>query len=152
MYTDADLNAAERLLKARKTKLFIPLAILLAGFAAMVILGKKWAMLAFLLAAFVYAVFYADLYLLPAVRYRRFLLQIGEGLRRETEAEIVEIEDREQMQDGASVRPLHVRLTDGSERLFWINVRKQAQIPAPGTRVRLQSCGRHVTAVERISD
>lgn len=146
MYTDADSRAAAQAVKVRWKRLLLPMAAQLVGYVVMAILGVQWAMLIFLLAAFAYTVFYVDMSLLPAARYKRFLEQIGEGLRRETEAEIVALEPEEQTQDGARVRPLRVKLADGDERLFWMNVLKADAVPQPGTRVRIESCGRHVTA------
>ena len=152
MYTEADINAAAQTVKTCRLRLLLPIAVLLIGYVVMTVLGVQWAMLLFLLAAFVYAVFYIDTALLPAMRYKRFLQQIGEGLRRETEAEIVELQSGEQMQDGARVRPLCVKLADGDERLFWVNVRKAQQVPEPGTQTRIESCGRHVTAFRGTAD
>ena len=57
-------------------------ALLLAAYGAGIALGSRWLMLAALLIAFAFGVFWGDLYLLPALRYRKFLRELGAGLRR----------------------------------------------------------------------
>lgn len=152
MYADSDTRAAEAAVKACRLRLFAALGVFLALYVAMAIIGTQGGMLAALLAALVFVVFYGDLYLMPAVRYKRFLNQLHEGLRREIEGTILELSVEEQTQDGARVRALRVRLADDSdERLFWVNASKAEYVPEAGARVRIESSGRHVTAIERIA-
>ena len=149
--TEADAANARDRVKKNTWTLCVPLCVLLIGYAVLTVLGVRWAMLTALLAAFAWTVFYGDLYLLPGIRYRRFLDQMAEGLRRTTDAAIAGIEDTEQAQDGAQVLPVRVEMADGSgERLFWLDARKADRLPPIGTRVRLESCGRHITAFEEL--
>ena len=149
LYTEADAANARNRVKKNTWTLIVPLCALLIAYAIFTVLGVRWAMLIALLAAFAWTVFYSDLYLLPEIRYKRFLNQMAEGLRRTTDAVIAGIESAEQPQDGAQVLPVRVELADGSgERLFWLDARKADQLPPIGTRVRLESCGRHITAFE----
>ena len=152
MYDEADYQAAGRSVNARRAFLLAVLGVMLMLYAAAAIFTTQGVMLAVLLAAFAFAVFYGDLYLLPAVRYQRFLNQIKEGLRRETDGTILDLNREEQTQDGARVYTLRIRLADDSdERLYWVNVGKAELVPESGARVHMESSGRHVTAIERIA-
>lgn len=152
MYDEADYQAAGRMVKVRRMLLLAVLGVMLMLYAAAAIFTTQGVMLAVLLAAFAFAVFYGDLYLLPAVRYQRFLNQIKEGLRRETDGTILDLNREEQTQDGARVYTLRIRLADDSdERLYWVNVGKTGLVPESGARVHMESSGRHVTAIERIA-
>lgn len=151
LYTEADSAAARSRVNKNMWKLCVPLFALLIGYVALIAAGSRWAMLAVLLAAFAWTVFDFDVYLLPEIRYMLFLKQMAEGLRRTTEATIVDVEDSPQPRDGAQVLAVRVELTDGSgERMFWMDTRKSENLPSIGTRVRLESCGRHITAIEEL--
>ena len=151
LYTEADTAAARSRVNKNIWKLCVPLCILLIGYVALIAAGSRWGMLAVLLAAFVWTVFDFDVYLLPEIRYKLFLKQMAEGLRRTTEATIAGVEDSPQPQDGAQVLAIRVELTDGSgERIFWLDTRKAENLPQIGMQVRLESCGRHITAIEEL--
>lgn len=151
LYTEVDMTAARSRVNKNTWKLCIPLCALLIGYVALIAVGSRWWMLAVLLAAFAWTVFDFDVYLLPEIRYKHFLKQMEEGLRRTTEATIVDVEDSPQPRDGAVVLAVRVELTDGSgERMFWLDTRKTENFPPVGTRVRLESCGRHITAIEEL--
>lgn len=146
LYGAEDLRAARRFSRACALALGGAEALLLAVYVAGIALGARWLMLAALLPAFAFALFWGDLFLLPALRYRRFLRGLGEGLRRRATCEVERLEDAVQMQDGARVRALHVRLAeDGDARIYYVNVDHAARFPQPGARIWLESCGRHVT-------
>ncbi len=123
-------------------------ALLLAAYGIGIALGQRGMMLTALLLAFGFATFWGDLCLLPALRYRKFLRELGAGLRRGVICDVERLEDAPQTQDGARVHALHVRLAEsGDGRIYYINADHAAQVPGPGTRIRLESCGRHVTGL-----
>ena len=152
LYTDGDRQRAERL--ARRWALILSGAelALLAAYVAGIALGRRWAMLAALLLGFIVAVFLGDLCLLPALRYRRFLRELDEGLRRRAICTVDGLKDEIETRDGARVRKLQVRLSDGDSRIFYVNADCAARIPEPGARIELESCGRHVTGVRRCGE
>lgn len=152
LYTDADRRQAERL--ARRWALLLggtELA-LLTAYVVLILLDLRWAMLAALLLAFAIAVFLGDLCLLPALRYRKFLRELDRGLRRSAVCTVDQLKDASEMQDGARVRELQVRLDDGDSRIFYVNAAHGDRIPEPGARIELESCGRHVTSVRRCGE
>ena len=144
LYSDRDLQQAGRRVRSCLLGMAAVLAPLLGLYALAlmrqnVLLGALAALL-----GFGWALFMGDLRLAPRVRYLRFLKNLNSGLRRQTECEILCLEDGAEMQDGACVRALHVRLKDGDSRIFYLDASKAESLPAPGSGCVLLSCGRHV--------
>lgn len=152
LYTDVDRRRAEQL--ARRWTLLLGGAelVLLAAYVAGIALGRRWTMLAALLLAFLLALFLGDLCLLPALRYRRFLRELESGLRRRLVCTVDCLKAKAEMQDGARVRELQVRLNDGDSRIFYVNADHADQIPEPVAQIELESYGRHVTGVRRCGE
>ncbi len=152
LYNDGDRQRAEQLV--RKWTLILGGAdlALLAAYVAGILLGWRWAMLAALLLGFAVALFLGDLCLWPALRYRRFLRELDSGLRRSVICTVDLLKEQPEMQDGARVRELQVRLDDGDSRIFYVNADHAGEIPEPGAEIELESCGRHVTGVRRCGE
>ena len=152
LYTQENRRRAERL--ARKWALILGGAelVLLAAYVVGIALGRRWMMLTALLLGFIAALFLGDLCLLPALRYRRFLQELDSGLRRSVTCTVNNLRDATEMQDGARVRELQVRLDDSDSRIFYVNADHANQIPEPGAEIELESCGRHVTGVRRCGE
>ena len=152
LYTESDRTRAELL--ARRWSLILSGAelVLLAAYVAGITLGRRWTMLAALLLAFLLALFLGDLCLLPALRYRKFLRELESGLRRRLVCTVDCLKAEAEMQDGARVRELQVRLNDGDSRIFYVNADHADQIPEPGAQIELESYGRHVTGVRRCGE
>ena len=85
---------------------------------------------------------------LPCLRYRSFLQDLREGLNREMTGEIVSIAQKPELQDGARVLPVILKIPDGDERIVYLNASKRQAFPEPGASVRLKLCGRHILNVE----
>lgn len=152
LYTEGDRTRAERL--ARRWTLILGGAelVLLAAYVAGIALGRRWMMLAALLLGFIAALFLGDLCLLPALRYRKFLRELETGLRRSAICTVDFLKEEAEMQDGARVREMQVRLSDGDSRIFYVNVDHADQVPEPGAQIELESYGRHVTGVRRCGE
>ena len=152
LYTEGDRTRAERL--ARRWTLILGGAelVLLAAYVAGIALGRRWMMLAALLLGFIAALFLGDLCLLPALRYRKFLRELETGLRRSAICTVDSLKPEAELQDGARVREMQVRLSDGDSRIFYVNVDHADQVPEPGTQIELESYGRHVTGVRRCGE
>ena len=152
LYTEGDRTRAERL--ARRWTLILGGAelVLLAAYVAGIALGRRWMMLAALLLAFAVALFLGDLCLLPALRYRKFLRDLYRGLRRSAICTVDSLKPEAELQDGARVREMQVRLSDGDSRIFYVNVDHADQVPEPGAQIELESYGRHVTGVRRCGE
>ena len=152
LYTEGDRTRAERL--ARRWTLILGGAelVLLAAYVAGIALGRRWMMLAALLLAFAVALFLGDLCLLPALRYRKFLRELETGLRRSAICTVDSLKPEAELQDGARVREMQVRLSDGDSRIFYVNVDHADQVPEPGAQIELESYGRHVTGVRRCGE
>ena len=152
LYTEGDRTRAERL--ARRWTLILGGAelVLLAAYVAGIALGRRWMMLAALLLGFIAALFLGDLCLLPALRYRKFLRELETGLRRSAICTVDSLKLEAELQDGARVREMQVRLSDGDSRIFYVNVDHADQVPEPGAQIELESYGRHVTGVRRCGE
>ena len=152
LYTEDDRTRAKQL--ARRWTLLLGGAelVLLAAYVAGIALGRRWMMLAALLLAFAVALFLGDLCLLPALRYRKFLRELETGLRRSAICTVDSLKPEAELQDGARVREMQVRLSDGDSRIFYVNVDHADQVPEPGAQIELESYGRHVTGVRRCGE
>lgn len=147
MYTQADAMAARRRVRRCAAALCAPLALLLALYVAAVVARRRGLMCGLLLAAFVLGVFIADNWLLPALRYRRFLREMQKGLRRACSG-CIGAPGAAETRDGARVRPLEVRLDGGETRVFYLKADCAGDAAGEGARLRIESWGRHIVGWE----
>ena len=173
MYTEQDLNVINARIRKNWLVLGPILAALLAGYIYALSAGIEW--LAMVLGAllFVAACYGLLAYLIPNMRYRGFLLDMEAGLSRDVRGTIVEISATAELQDGAMVLPVRVKLDPDQlessmpvgtveskrlgldsnedtedERIVYLNTSKRAMLPGPGTEVVLHCYGRHIKSVE----
>ena len=173
MYTEQDLNVINARIRKNWLVLGPILAALLAGYIYALSAGIEW--LAMVLGAllFVAACYGLLAYLIPNMRYRGFLLDMEAGLSRDVRGTIVEISGTAELQDGAMVLPVRVKLDPDQlessmpvgtveskrlglesnedtedERIVYLNASKRVGFPGPGARVTLHCFGRHVRSVE----
>ena len=177
MYSERDLLEVNY--RIRRT--WVALIPVLAVFAALLVyaLVKRIHALALasapmLIVAFIYG-FVACLW--PNLRYRRFLRDMDSGLSRDVRGVIVAVGDAPELQDGAMVLPVRVRVNGEAgealrgesalserirqledsedtreERIVYLNASKRELLPPPGTAVTLRCFGRHIKAVEAASE
>ena len=130
--------------------IFIPLLLVwvAAYVASMVVRTQAGAMVAAVLIVATVC-FGFGMYLYPCIRYRRFLSDMDEGLSRAMAGTIVEISQKEDLQDGVRVLPVRIQLADeDDERIVYLNASKASGFPAPGTKVKLNCFGRHIKEVD----
>ena len=148
MYSEADIAAIRRrILKIRAA--LIPVLAALAALAALSLV-KRWKVPAYLSAAglAVATVFGIAFYLMPCLRYLRFLNDLNTGLSREMTGTVVSVAEVPEVQDGARVLPVHLLLSDQQdERIIYLNASKRDRFPAPGANVTVTLCGRHIREV-----
>ena len=153
MYSEWDMADANR----RIRKCWLALAIAVATLLAMYVAG-----LALRLKGLVYVpgvllvasvTFICAFYLLPELRYRRFLVDMGQGLTRDMEARVLSIDADAALQDGVRVHPVHILLAEPEdERIVYLNTSKRDRFPGVGATVRLHLYGRHIVNCERIGE
>ena len=173
MYSERDMLEVNY----RIRRIWVALIPVLAVFAALFVfaLVKRNHALALasapmLIVAFIYG-FVAHLW--PNLRYRRFLRDLDSGLSRDVRGVILSVGGAPELQDGAMVLPVRVRingeagdalrgesalserirqLEDGKdtreERIVYLNASKRDLLPPPGTAVAMRCFGRHIRAVE----
>ena len=151
MYSEADFIAIKQRIMKIRTAL-IPALLLPAALAALALI-KRWkapAMLSAVLLA-VAAVFGVGFYLVPCLRYLRFLNDMKNGLSREMTGTVVSVSDAPELQDGARVLPVHLMLADQQdERIIYLNASKRDLFPDPGANVTVTLCGRHIREVRTV--
>lgn len=148
-YTEKDDICAAARLRRCMIGLCAVLLPLIALYVLAILKGARMGMLAALLAAFVWIVFWGDMHLIPALRYCAFLKEMHRGLRRSTECISEQLEEKEQMQDGVRVRALHVHICDGEDsRIFYVNASHAERCPAMGAQMRVFSYGRHILSCD----
>ena len=151
LYSKNDTSCAAARLRRSIFLLICLLLPLLALYVFAILKGMRLLMLAASLLAFVCAVFCCDFCLLPAKRYFCFLKGLEKGLRRSLECSLTDVSEDLQMQDGARVLVVQVRILDGGgSRIFYANASKRDLLPSEGARIRLTSCGRHIISFQLI--
>ena len=173
MYTEQDLNVINARIRKNWLVLGPILAALLAGYIYALSAGIEWLAMALGALLFVAACYGLLAYLIPNMRYRGFLLDMEAGLSRDVRGTIVEISGTAELQDGAMVLPVRVKLDPDQlessmpvgtveskrlglesnedtedERIVYLNTSKRAMLPGPGTEVVLHCYGRHIKSVE----
>lgn len=174
MYTEQDLAVINGRIRKNWIVLTPVLVAILAAYVYALHAGIYWLAMTMGPLLFVAACYGILAYLMPNMRYRGFLLDLQNGLTREVRGTIVGISEQAELQDGAMVLPVRVRLdpdesgekpakhssalagrlkldqqddTD-DERIVYLNVSKREGFPGPGAAVTLRCCGRHVKSVE----
>lgn len=147
MYSEQDGKIIRQRIRKYSVILAIGMAILLAAF----IIGmtesvrSKALVMAAGIAMFAYACFMWVMLIYPCVKYNRFLKDMQEGLTKEIDCTILEIVNKEEVQDGVRVLPVHVYLEDEQdERILYVNVSKLDQLPKAGAKAHLGCFGRHI--------
>lgn len=143
-------NEADRIeIGGRIRKYVIITVVLMLIWAGLFVIGIRvgieWLTLAAASGFFCAICFMLVAFLLPCIRYRRFLYDMENGLSRELDGTIVEISEKEELQDG--VRVLTVRFLlreEQDERFVYLNVSKAELFPKAGTDVKLKCFGRHI--------
>ena len=173
MYTEQDLNVINARIRKNWLVLGPILAALLAGYIYALSAGIERLAMALGALLFVAACYGLLAYLIPNMRYRGFLLDMEAGLSRDVRGTIVEISGTAELQDGAMVLPVRVKLDPDQlessmpvgtveskrlglesnedtedERIVYLNTSKRAMLPGPGTEVVLHCYGRHIKSVE----
>ena len=177
MYTEQDMNDINARLRKNWLALIPVWLVILAAYVFALAARVRWlAMVAgpLLFVAVCYGI--VDR-LWPLMRYRRFLRDMENGLSREVRGTVVAIDAAAQLQDGAMVLPVRLRLeADGSgaeparhssiaaerlnlesaedtrdERVLYLNASKREMMPGAGASVRLRCFGRHIRQAEVVS-
>ncbi|MBQ3423995.1 MAG: hypothetical protein IJH38_02195 [Clostridia bacterium] len=174
MYTSQDLDDISVRIRRNAVALAAVLAVLLAVYVWALAAGIQWLAMAMGALLFAAACYMLLARLLPLARYRRFLLELSEGLSRTVPCTVVEIAGDPELHDGAMVLPVRVQLPaseegadptrelsvaqrrlnreshedTGDERILYLNASKRDRMPGPGAKVILNCFGRHIRAVE----
>lgn len=148
MYSENDIKDINHRIKVNLRVLLPILAIMLAGYIVALVMAVEWLVMTLGGMLFVVACYGVLAYLRPNMRYRRFLLDMNEGLTRNLEGSIVAVSEQEDLQDGVRVLPVHIMLAEEQdERIIYLNASKAEAFPKPGTAVDVHCYGRHIREV-----
>ena len=167
MYSERDLVEIDSRIRRGWLGLIPVLALLAAALVFALVKRIHWLALtagALLVVAFMFG-FIARLW--PNLRYRRFLLDMANGLSRDVRGVVLAISEDAELQDGAMVLPVRIQAeAEGAptgdsalserirqleagedtrqERILYLNASKRDMMPGPGTAVTLHCFGRHI--------
>ena len=145
LYSERDMIEINRRIRGDLLALIPVLAALAAVYVYALAAGVQWLAMAAGPLIFVAACYGFLACLWPNLRYRRFLLDMDQGLSREMRGSVVDIAGTAELQDGAMVLPVRIFLDDaGDERIVYLNASKREGFPGPGTPVALRCYGRHI--------
>lgn len=145
MYSERDIIDINSKIKKNFQMLVPMLILLIAAYVAALLMAAQWLVYAVGALICVVACYGVIACLAPNMRYRRFLLDMQEGLSREMKGRIVEISHKSDYQDGVRVLPVRIFLeSEQDERIVYLNASKTEDFPAEGETVVLRCYGRHI--------
>ena len=175
MYSQRDIDEINGKIRKNVIALAPVLAVILAAYIYALHAGIQWLAMVAGPLLFVAACYGILGWLWPNMRYRSFLYAMEDGLSRTVEGTVIEVCDAAELQDGAMVLPVRLKLNAAEaeaaearhtsalaerlrleqpeegggedERLLYLNVSKRQGFPAPGTAVSLVCSGRHIKQV-----
>ena len=173
MYSERDMNEINARIRRSALALTPVLAVILGLYIYALAARVRWLAMVAGPLLFVVACYGFLAKLWPDLRYRRFLRDMESGLSREMRGTIVAISDAAELQDGATVLPVRLKLAEGEEcavgesvqshrlaveagenagdeRIVYLNASKRDCLPGPGAAVKLLCYGRHIRAVETL--
>ena len=152
LYSDQSYSEINRQLKRRLIVLFVILAVLLGVFIWAMAVRNQWAAAASACAAGCFAIFFADLFCAPLVRYRRLVHAALSGRHHEKAMEFARLEPDSSVVDGVSCRSL-IFLGDpdkhGSREmlLYWDQELPMPEM-VPGTFYTVKYTGKNIIGIQ----
>lgn len=151
MYTEQDRTDIRQRVVKYSVILAVILAALIAVYVMCMIVRIQWLAMIDAVAMFAAACFMWSVFLYPCIRYMGFLKDMQTGLARVISGSVVEVSEKEDLQDGVRVLPVRIFLhEEQDERIVYLNASKADGFPAVGTEVRLNCFGRHIKEVAAV--
>ena len=151
MYTEQDRTDIRQRIVKYSVILAVILVALIAVYVMCMIVRIQWLAMIDAAAMFAATCFMWCVYLYPCIRYMGFLKDMRTGLAREIRGSVVDVSEKEDLQDGVRVLPVRVFLhEEQDERIVYLNASKADGFPAVGTEVRLNCFGRHIKEVAAV--
>ena len=95
-------------------------------------------------------IFFAYIYLVPPVRYRRFLNEVANGQQRITEVRFLRFEEGEDVRDGLPFRGCITEDGEGYQHRYYWDVQKPLPEIEEGVAIRLTTYGQSIKKMETI--
>jgi ABC-type transport system involved in multi-copper enzyme maturation permease subunit len=138
-----------RKIRKKEAILGAVLLVMLAGYTIALILRIRWLAMLCGPLLFVAACFGITFALWPDLRYRNFLRDLDSRLTQEISGTVLSVSQEAELQDGAMVFPVHIRLDkDQDDHIVYLNASKAEGFPPAGTKVILQCGGRHIRDIQ----
>ena len=145
MYSKQDYMEINRKIRKKEAILGAVLFVILAGYIAALFLRIRWLAMFCGPLLFVAACFGITFALWPDLRYRNFLQDLDSRLTQEISGIVLSVSKEAELQDGAMVLPVHIRLDkDQDDHIVYLNASKADGFPPVGTKVTMQCGGRHI--------
>lgn len=145
MYSKQDYMEINRKIRKKEAILGAVLFVILAGYIAALFLRIRWLAMFCGPLLFVAACFGITFALWPDLRYRNFLQDLDSRQTQEISGTVLSVSKEAELQDGAMVLPVHIRLDkDQDDHIVYLNASKADGFPPVGTKVTMQCGGRHI--------
>ena len=149
MYSQQDYLDINRKIRKKEAILGAVLLVILAGYIAALFLRIRWLAMLCGPLLFVAACFGITFALWPDLRYRSFLRDLDSRLTQKISGTVLSVSKEAELQDGAMVFPVHIRLDkDQDDHIVYLNASKAEGFPPAGTKVILQCGGRHIRDIQ----
>ena len=147
MYSEQDKIEISKRLKKYVTIMIVGLLVCLAVSVVGMLHSVRSLPLTMLggVGLFVFACFMWMMFVYPNIKYGGYLKDMDQGLTKNMDCTVLEIDEKEELQDGVRVYPVHVFLEDEQdERILYIDVSKMDQMPKKGEKAHFGCFGRHI--------
>lgn len=95
-------------------------------------------------------IFFAYIYLMPPLKYRKFLKEMHNGQQRENLGEFLRIEEDQAVREGLAFYPFITMDEDGFEHRYYWDAQKPLPQIEPGAKLKITTYGQSIKRLERI--
>lgn len=149
-YTQQDYDAIKSEVN-KKLLLFGLIAAAAAAVTTVLFVQRiQWACYLFTFFAMSALAFFIFIYLVPPLRYRKFIKEMNAGQQRVNELRFICIEEGEDVRDGLPFRPFIAEDAEGYQHRYYWDVQKPLPEIKEGTMVRLTTYGQSIKKMEAL--
>ncbi|MGI5900167.1 MAG: hypothetical protein ACOX8S_09655 [Christensenellales bacterium] len=147
-YNQKDYNALKIELNKKLLLFGLIMAIYIAGCSALFSMRLQFACMSFTFIVGSVIIFFAYIYLVPPLKYRKFLREMNSGQQRENIGDFMRIEEDQAIREGLPFYPFITIDEEGFEHRYYWDAQKPLLQIEPGTKVKITTYGQSIKRLE----
>ncbi len=147
-YNQGDYDVLKREINKKLLVFGLVVAAYLTGVSMLFSMRLQFACMSFTFVAGSIIIFFAYIYLVPPLKYRKFLKEMHSGQQRESLGEFVRIEEDETFREGVSFYPFITVDDEGFEHRFYWDAQKPLPQIEPGAKVNVTTYGQSIKRLD----